>query len=93
MLGVFSIKYRYCYLYVSETMQINFSSNANVLCYRYYMHGQLEQLLKTDIVGCSVNNPPLGVYKLGHCGLIVLQDDNKAKIDCLNQYLDEKNII
>lgn len=75
------------------------------------MHGQLEQLLKTDVVGCSVNNPPLGVYRcivdnkyncicfswnsklLGHCGLIVLQDDNKAKIDCLNQYLDEKDII
>ena len=111
MLGVFGIKYRYCYLYVSETMQINFSSNANILCYRYYMHGQLEQLLGTDIVGCSVNNPPLGVYRctvdnvyncicfswnsklLGHCGLIVLQDDNKAKIDCLNQYLDEKDII
>ena len=111
MLGVFGIEHRYCYLYVSKIMQINFSSNSNILCYRYYLHGQLEWLLGTDVVGCSINNPSLGVYRctvndeydcicfswnsklLGHCGLIVLQDDDRAKIDCLNQYLYEKDFI
>lgn len=92
-------------------MQINFNSNADILCYRYYMHGQLEQLLGTDLVGCSIKSPPLGVYRctvnnkyncvcfswnsklLGHCGLIILQDDDKAKIECLDNYLYEKVFI
>ena len=85
-------------------MQINFNSNADILCHRYYMHGRLQQLLNTDLVGCS-KKPPFGIYKctvnnefncicfswkskLGWQGLIILQDDtDEVKIECLNKFL------